>query len=75
MLIVDQNILVDDVKVGLDVLEVGFADAFEENYGYFLAGVDVVRTDDFDYLGSDGFVPIMDQFFNKVEVDEDHLFL
>ena len=75
MLVINQDILMNYVKIRLDILEVWLTDSFQQNYGNLLTCIDIVRTDDFDDLGGNCLISIMDQLFNEIEVNQnDFLF-
>lgn len=65
----------DNVKVRLDVFKVCLADALQKNDSYLFACIEVVGTDDSDDFSCDGLVTIVDELFDKAEVDQDYFLL
>lgn len=73
-LILNDDILFEYFDVPVDCVVGGFGEAFEEDNGEFLWGLDVIGTDLVSHFGSDVRVPLSDKFFNKLKVEQ-HLFI
>lgn len=74
MLIRDKDKFMHNIKIRLNILEVWFAEAFQQNNGYLFTCIQVVRADNLNYLCSNIFIAIMNEFFNEVKVDKDDFF-
>ena len=73
-LILNDDILFEHFDVPVDSVVGGFGEAFEEDNGEFLRGLDVIGTDLVGHFGSDVRVPLSDKFFNKLKVEQ-HFFV
>ena len=69
--ILNQDVCMKDIEVGLDVCECGLVESFQNYDGYFLRGVQILSAKLLDEIDSKIVTIVGYEFFHAVEVDKD----